>query len=359
MTDFVRSVSAYVLVLGVLVFFHELGHYSMARARGVVVEAFSIGFGPALLSWRAKSGTVWKLSALPLGGYVKMQGWGADADSPDAGPGSFSGASLGSKSLIIAAGPAANLLLAFLLFLGLFAFNGQSVVEPVLSQVVAGAPAARAGLQSGDRIVTLGAAKIGDFEDLQRTVVTHPGATLPATYLRGDRTEQTVIHIGSRNNSGAAIGWLGVEGDKVVTKHLGPLGVVSAAATTTWSGIRETLLGLWKLIVHQQGLRQLSGTIGIARLSGQVAALGFASLISFMALVSINLGLINLVPIPILDGGHLLFYAGEAIYGRPIPRRAQEFGLRCGFAVLLSLFVFTTVNDLTRLGALNWVASQF
>ena len=245
MIDFTRSIFAYVLVLGVLGFFHELGHYAMARARGVVVEAFSIGFGPALLSWRAKSGTVWKLSALPLGGYVKMQGWGADADSPNAGPGSFSGASLGSKAMIIAAGPAANLVLAFVLFLGLFAVNGQVLVEPVLSQVLAGAPAAQAGLRPGDRILRLGGVKISDFGDLQQAVVTHPAAALPVVYQRGGRTVQTVIHIGSRAAGGQTIGWLGVEGDKDVTKRLGPLGAVQAAANVTFSGIRQTLHGLW------------------------------------------------------------------------------------------------------------------
>jgi regulator of sigma E protease len=357
----IRSIFAYVLVLGVLVFFHELGHFSMARARGVVVEVFSVGFGPTLLSRRAKSGTLWKLSALPLGGYVKMQGWGAEpADAEVAAtPGSFSAATLGSKAMIIAAGPLANLVLAFVLFLLLFAWHGQTLVAPVLSQVQAGAPAAQAGLRAGDRIFSIGGQTIGDFEDLQRAVVPRPSTVLPLTYQRAGQTLQTVLHVGSRTEQGQAVGFLGVEGDQIVTKHLGPLGAVRAAAAETWAVTRATANGIWNLIVHQKGLRQLSGTIGIARLSGQVAAMGAASLISFMAMVSINLGLINLVPIPILDGGHLLFYAGEAIYGRPIPRRAQEVGLRFGFAVLLSLFVFTTVNDLTRLGALNWVVGQF
>ncbi len=361
MIETIRSILAYVLVLGVLVFFHELGHFSMARARGVVVEVFSIGFGPTLLSRRARSGTVWKLSALPLGGYVKMQGWGADPNdsSVAATPGSFSAASLGSKAMIIAAGPLANLVLAFVLFLGLFAWHGQTLVAPVLSQVQAGAPAAQAGLHAGDRILSIGGRTIGDFEDLQRVIMPRPSAMLPVRYQRAGATLQTMLHVGSRAELGQTVGFLGVEGDETVTKHLGPVGAAGAAAAETWDVTRATANGIWNLIVHQKGLRQLSGTIGIARLSGQVAALGVASLVSFMAMVSINLGLINLVPIPILDGGHLLFYAGEAVYGRPIPRRAQEAGLRFGFAVLLSLFVFTTVNDLTRLGALSWVVNQF
>jgi regulator of sigma E protease len=355
MTDLLRSVLAFIVVLGPLVFFHELGHFLMARARGVVVEAFSIGFGPALLSWKAKSGTVWKISALPLGGYVKMQGWGQEDDVAPV-PGSFGGAALGSKALIVAAGPVANLVLAFVLFAGLFAFAGQVQVAPVLSQITPGSPAAVGGLRAGDRIITAEGQQIRYFQDLQQIIEAHPDTELVFTLNRDGRVQQKQVRTGQKAEGGVEIGFLGVEGDQEVVQHFPLTGAVAAAGAETWNMMTATLTGLWNLAVHHTGVQDLGGPIRIAQLSGKVAALGVPSLISFIAMLSINLGLVNLVPIPILDGGHLLFYAGEAVYGRPIPRRAQEIGLRFGFALLLSLFAFTTFNDLTQMGALHWVA---
>jgi len=358
MIETLRSVLAFILVLGVLVFFHELGHYLAARSRGVVVEAFSVGFGPALVSWRARSGTLWKISALPLGGYVKMQGWGDSDDGKPALPGSFSATSLKSKALIVAAGPIANLILAFVLFLFLFLFAGEVVVQPVLSKVLPGAPAALAGLQAGDRVLAVDGKTIHDFDDLQAIIVAHPDTAMVFSISRAGKTLNLPVNIGDRNEDGELIGRLGVEGDQAATRRFGPVGAVREAGWQTWAMTSATFMGLYNLIVHHQGVQDLGGPLRIAQLSGKVAALGVASMVSFMAMLSINLGLVNLVPIPILDGGHLLFYAGEAIYGRPIPRRAQEYGLRFGFALLLSLFVFTTFNDLTQLGALHWISSQ-
>ncbi len=358
MTEMLRSILAFIVVLGPLVFFHELGHYLMARARGVVVEAFSIGFGPALLSWRAKSGTVWKISALPLGGYVKMQGWGQEDDAAPV-PGSFGGATLRSKALIVAAGPVANLILAFALFVGLFAIAGQTQVAPVLSQITPKSPAALGGLLPGDRILTAEGQPIHYFQDLQQIIEAHPDTELVFTLNRHGSVQQKQLRTGQKAEGGAEIGFLGVEGDQEVVQHFSLLSAVAAAGQETWSLITATLAGLWNLAVHHSGMQDLGGPLRIAQLSGKVAAMGVPSLISFIAMLSVNLGLVNLVPIPILDGGHLLFYAGEALYGRPIPRRAQEIGLRFGFALLLSLFAFTTFNDLTQMGALHWVAHLF
>jgi regulator of sigma E protease len=356
MTDFLRSILAFVVVLGVLVFFHELGHYLAARARGVVVEAFSVGFGPALLSWRAKSGTVWKISALPLGGYVKMQGWGQEDDGMPMLPGSFGGASLASRALIVAAGPFANLILAFSLFAGLFLIAGQVQVAPVLSKISAGSPAALGGLQAGDRILTANGKHIQYFGDLQQMIVTHPAAPLEITLSRDGTVQNKTVMTGTKQSGNMKIGFLGVEGDQEIMQRYSIPGAIAAAGTETWQVAVATLAGLYNLVVHHTGVQDLGGPLRIAQLSGQVAALGISSLVSFIAMLSINLGLVNLIPIPILDGGHLLFYAGEAVYGKPIPRRAQEIGLRFGFALLLSLFAFTTFNDLTQLGALHWVA---
>jgi regulator of sigma E protease len=356
MTDIFRSILAFIVVLGPLVFFHELGHFLMARARGVVVEAFSIGFGPALLSWKAKSGTVWKISALPLGGYVKMQGWGEAENDAEPQPGSFSNAKLGSKALIVAAGPVANLILAFVLFVGLFVIVGQVEVAPTLSKVTPGSPAALGGLLPGDRIITAEGQKIHYFQDLQQIIETHPNTELALTLNRAGNVLQQQVRTGQRAAGGVEIGFLGVEGDQEVVQHFSLPSAVGAAGSETWNVTTATVAGLWNLVVHHTGVQDLGGPIRIAQLSGKVASLGAASLISFIAMLSINLGLVNLVPIPILDGGHLLFYAGEAVYGKPVPRRAQEIGLRLGFALLLSLFAFTTFNDLTQMGAVHWMA---
>ncbi len=358
MIETVRSIVAYIVVLGILVFFHELGHYLAARARGVTVEAFSIGFGPALLSWRAPSGTVWKLSVLPLGGYVKMQGWGEEQDAPKL-PGSFAATSLGSKALIVAAGPVANLILAFFLFALLFAINGRVVVEPVISQVFPGSAAATGGLLPGDRIVNIGGHAIKNFDDMVDIIALHPDTEMVFRFERGKQLETRQITVGHKDFNGDEIGSLGIEGDQVTSQHFSVPGAIVAAAQETWTDTSTTLNGLYNLVVHQEGLHNLAGPLGIAQITGKVAAFGIPSLVNLLALLSINLGLVNLVPIPILDGGHLLFYGAEAIYGRPIPKRALDVGLRFGFAVILSLFVFTTFNDLTRLGAVHWVAHLF
>jgi regulator of sigma E protease len=358
MTDTIRSVLAYILVLGVLVFFHELGHYLAARARGVTVEAFSIGFGPALLCWRAKSGTVWKLSALPLGGYVKMQGWGEDQDAPKL-PGSFSATSLASKALIVAAGPIANLILAFLLFVGLFGINGRIVIQPVISQIIPNSAAAAGGLLPGDRILNIGGHNIKVFNDMVAIVAQHPDTEMVFSFERANHLQTKQITIGHTDEDGQEIGILGVIGANFTSQRFTLPGAIQAAAQETWTDITTTLTGIGNLIFHGEGLKNLSGPLGIAQITGKVATFGLPSLINLLALLSINLGLVNLIPIPILDGGHLLFYAAEAIYGRPIPKRAMEVGLRFGMAVILSLFVFTTFNDLTRMGAIHWVAHLF
>jgi regulator of sigma E protease len=360
MLETIRSIAAYVIDLGILIFFHELGHFLAARSQGVVVETFSIGFGPALLSWRSRAGTVWQLSALPLGGYVKMQGWGMPADDEPVLPGSFSAASLPSKALIVAAGPAANVLLAFLIFAGLFMTVGRDVMQPVLSTVVAGSPAARGGLQAGDRVTAIDGVPIATFNQMQDLIVAHPGGTLTFTVARHGAPVTDQVTLGSAEaGGGKKIGHLGVGGDDYVAQHFSPPAAIAAAGQETWNDSAEMLTGLWNLAVHHIGVDQLAGPLGIAQITGKVAAQGVVSIISLVALLSINIGLINLVPIPILDGGHLLFYAAEAIYRRPIPARAMEVGMRAGLAIILTLVVVTTFNDLTRMGAVTWVAHLF
>lgn len=357
MPHFLQSVLAFLAVLGVLVFVHEFGHYLAARWRGVHVEVFSIGFGPAIATWRDRVGTVWKLAWLPLGGYVKLHG----QERPEEADGSarrtqpipgrvFHEKSVGSRAIVVAAGPLANFLLAIVLFAALFATAGRPIMLPVVSEVLADSAAAHAGLLKDDRILAIGATPVGSFEDIQRIVTAHPAERLTVTVRRGDATLALPVLTGARKSDGREVGMLGIAGGQVEYQRLPLPQAILGGVTQTWQVTRDTLVSVGEMITGERGTADLGGPLRIAQLSGQVAALGVASLVSFIALLSVNLGLINLFPIPVLDGGHLLFYLAEAIRGRPIPPRAQEYGLRAGLALIAALFIFATWNDLTHLG---------
>lgn len=360
--EFFRNVGAFLVVLGVLVFVHELGHYLAARWRGVHVETFSIGFGRALLQWTDRVGTVWKLAWIPLGGYVKLHGQERPEDVSQEEraawmPGrTFHGKPVLSRAIVVAAGPLANFLLAAVLFSVLFAVAGRPVSLPVIGEVMPGSAAAAGGLEAGDRVLSIGGATVTRFEDLQRIVAGAPDKTLAIRVLR-DGQEQTVqVHTAEREGAlGRRVGVLGVKGGAAEFKQLDPLSAVAAGVEQTWDVTVQTVQGLGQMLSGARSADELSGPLGIAQLSGQVASLGIASLVSFIAVLSVNLGLINLFPIPILDGGHLILYLLEAVRGRPIPPRMQEIGFRAGFAVLAGLFVFATWNDLTHLGLFRWV----
>jgi regulator of sigma E protease len=352
----------FAIVLGVLVFFHELGHYLAARWRGVYVETFSIGFGRALATWTDRQGTVWKLSWLPLGGYVKLHG---QEQPEDAAPAvraawqsgrTFHEKGVGSRAIVVAAGPIANFLLAAVLFAGLYAVAGLPVTLPVVGDVLAGSAAERAGLQTGDRIESIDAGSVTRFEDIQREIAAHPAQHLMLQVRRGDAVQQLPVTTDARDSGGRRVGSLGITAKTTEFRHVSIGGALVAGVTQTWDVTYQTLVGVWQMVSGSRGTEDLGGPLRIAQLSGQVAQLGFASLVSFIAVLSVNLGLINLFPIPILDGGHLLFYFAEAVRGRPLPIRAVEYGTRAGFALLVGLFVFATWNDLSHLGLVRWVA---
>jgi regulator of sigma E protease len=360
--DFVRSAAAFVVVLGVLVFVHELGHYLAARWRGVRVEAFSIGFGQAITSWTDRHGTVWKLGWLPLGGYVKLHGQERPQDVADEvraqwTPGqTFHDKPVLSRAIVVAAGPIANFILAMVLFAGLFIVLGTPVSLPVVGAVLPNSAASRAGLMVDDRIISIGGETIHTFEDVQHVITIHPAETLPVVINR-DGADQTVeVTTDSRISAGHQVGLLGVRGGAMEYRHISVPAAIWGGVTQTWTITAETFSGLAEMAGGSRGTDELGGPLRIAQLSGQIAQLGAASLISFIAVLSVNLGLINLFPIPVLDGGHLLFYLAEALRGRPLPQRAQEYGFRAGLAFLACLFVFATWNDLTHLGLFHWVA---
>ncbi len=366
-----RTPLAFALVLGVLVFIHELGHYLAARWQGVHVEVFSIGFGRPLLRWHDRVGTEWRLCALPLGGYVKPHGFeGPEEATPEAQAAwqagrTFHDKTVGARAIVIIAGPVFNFLLAMVLFTALFATVGRPVgaaietMAPVVGEVIAASPASRAGLRAGDRIVSIDGVAMPTIRAVQQRVSEDAGQRMTVRVERGAASRVLPITIGSRNaggGSGRRRGVIGVYFEAPATKPL-PLGrAIVGGVGETWNVSAQTLAGLWKMITGHASADQLGGPLRIAQLSGQVAQLGFASLVGFIALLSINLGLINLFPIPVLDGGRLVFYAFEAARGRPVPREVQEYGFRAGFALIACLFLFVTFNDLSHLGLFQWVA---
>ena len=361
----VRAVAAFAVVLGGLVFIHELGHYLAARWRGVHVEAFSIGFGPRLFGWVDRVGTEWKLSLLPLGGYVKLHGAQRPEDVAEEDRAAYQMGrtlfekSVASRAIVVAAGPAANFVLAVVLFAGLFGFVGRPVAQSVVSTLVAGGAAEVAGLHVGDRIEAVGGKPTPHFEDLQAVVSASPGQRLDVSVVRDGVAQVVPVVVGSRGAAGHEVGVLGIGSSAAEFQRVGPGEAVLDGFGQTWKVMRQTVAGYGQIFSGQVSTRELSGPLGIAQMSGQVAELGVASLVSFIALLSVNLGLINLFPIPVLDGGYLLFYAAEAIRGRPIPVRALEYGFRAGFALIACLFVVVTWNDLSHLGLMRWVASLF
>ncbi len=355
-----HTIGSFVLVLGVLVSIHELGHYIAARVCGVHVEVFSLGFGPALKSWYDKRGTEWRISLLPLGGYVRMHGMTADAANEARASGTPYRAAqayiekpVASRAFVAAAGPMANFLLAVVLFAGLLGIQGRPVDLPVVGEVSPNTAAATAGLQSGDVIRTVDGVPIADFSQLRDIVQVSTGRDLLLAVQRGTQHMSVKVHILPGGANGA--GLLGVTSGKAQAVPVGPFWAIIGGFTETWNTFAAQVGGLVAVITSGAGVRDLGGPIMIAHLSGQVADLGIGSLIKFMALLSVNLGLVNLLPIPVLDGGHLMFYAAEALRGRPVPARTQEYGYRLGLAFIVCLFLMISINDLKREGAFLWV----
>ena len=358
--DLIRAVAAFAAVLGVLVFVHELGHYLAARWCRVHVEVFSIGFGRALTSWRDRHGTVWKVAWLPLGGYVKLHGQERPQDVPPEVraswiPGrTFHDKSVGARAIIVGAGPIANFLLAMVLFAAVFATAGKPTTQPIVSEVLPGSAASRGGLMVGDRVQSIAGEPIHDFADIQRIIAVHPDETLALVIQRNGATQPMSVHTDVRPGHGRPVGLLGIAG-VIDYQHYSLGEAIIGGVQQTWDVTADTMHGLAQMITGRRSTEDLGGPLRIAQLSGQVAELGIASLVSFAALLSVNLGLINLFPIPVLDGGHLVFYFAEALRGRPIPPRAQEYSFRAGVAVLATLFIFATWNDLTQIGLFRWV----
>jgi regulator of sigma E protease len=351
----------FLVILTVLVFVHELGHYWVAKRNGVRVDVFSIGFGRELFGWTDRAGTRWKFSAIPLGGYVKMFGeMGVATDEGDEVPltpaqkaVSFHHKTLGQRAAIVVAGPAANFIFAVLVLGVLYGLVGTGTPLSAVGQVQAGSAAERAGLQTGDLIVAVAGAPVASFEDLRTAIQSRAGVETPLA-VRRDGQSLTLVAVpdaASDSGAGAKIGRLGVGPDpqQVTFQRHGPL-------DAAWMGVERTASLTWQILEYvgrvitgNEAADQLGGPIRIAQMSGEVSQGGLVNVLFFMAALSINLGLINLFPIPMLDGGHLAFYLYEWVRGRPLGPRALEYGFRIGLALVLSLVLFVTWNDLMHL----------
>jgi regulator of sigma E protease len=356
---FAWMVLGFVVVLTVLVFVHEFGHYWIARHNRVKIDVFSIGFGPELFGWTDRAGTRWKISAFPLGGYVKMFG---DADPTSGLPltsserlteadreKSFYCKPLGQRAAIVAGGPLANFLFAIVVLAALYMTFGQPYTPAKVGKVLPDSAAAAAGLKAGDQIARLDGQAINRFEDIQQLVELNPNVPMTIVIRRGGdlvTLQVTPRLVTEKDRLGThRIGQLGIEGGPVEYIRRSPPQAVWRAVEETWNLSATTLDAVWQMVIGKRSADELGGPVKIAQISGEVIQLGIGPLLWFMALLSVNLGLINLFPVPVLDGGHLLFYAAEAIRGKPLGQRAQEYGFRVGLALVLTLMVFATWND--------------
>lgn len=361
----------FLVVLTVLVFVHEMGHYLAARRCGIRVEVFSVGFGPELFGWNDRTGTRWKLSIIPVGGYVKM--FGEMQTHPEDGAGhapltpeevavSFDGKSLPKRAFVVAAGPVANFVFAIVVLAGMFMTVGQPYTPADIGQVIPGSAAERAGFKPGDMIVSIDGETIERFEQVVRAVQLHPGIPLEFGVERDGKLVHLkaipdVLDRKDRFGNPQRIGRLGVSrtGRDMKLIRYDP-------ATAVWRATRETYVltdsifsAIWQIVRGTRTTKELGGPIRIAQMSGDVWQTGFISVLMFATVLSINLGLINLFPVPMLDGGHLLFYGIEALRGRPLGARAQDVGIRIGVGMVLALMVFATWNDLVQLRVVDFI----
>lgn len=367
--SFLFSAIWFVVILTVLVFVHEFGHYFIARWNRVRVEVFSIGFGPELFGWRDRAGTRWKFSTIPLGGYVKMFG-DSDASSglPTAGLArlapaerevSFHYKRLGQRAAIVSAGPIANFLFAIIVLALLFMTYGQPFTPADVGQVQPGSAAEQGGVRAGDEIVAIDGRTVHRFEDVQQAVRLNPNVPMTMVVRRDGREETLHVtpsrtELTDRFGNRYEIGLLGIARSGMEYVKRDPATAVVQAGAETWNLTTGTLQAMWQIIKGTRATDELGGPLRIAQMSGEVAQGGVVAVLWFMAVLSINLGLINLFPVPVLDGGHLLFYAAEALRGKPLGQRAQEYGFRIGLALVLTLMVFATWNDLVHIGIGSW-----
>ena len=359
------TVLAFALVIGSLVTLHELGHYLAGRWFGVKADAFSFGFGRELAGFTDKRGTRWKISMLPFGGYVKFAGDMNPASQPDPDwmllpaeerEKTFQAKPLWQRAIIVAAGPVMNFLIAIVILGSFAAIYGTATIPPVVGSVTQGSAAAKAGLQPGDRIVALGGRAIDSFEDMAAFTMVRAGAPIRVDYVRDRQNASADTVLGAdvlkdRFGNETRRGLLGIgPSDQILRTPVAWWQAPAAGVERTFKILGMMTDAIGQMIMGRVSVRQLSGPLGIAKISGESLAMGPDEFIGFIAFISINLGFINLLPVPITDGGHLLFYGIEAIRRRPVEPQVMEWAFRGGLAVILALFLLGTINDLGAFG---------
>ncbi len=366
-TGVLWTILFFLLAIGPLVFVHEMGHYLVGRWCGVKAEVFSIGFGQEVRGWTDQRGTRWKVGWLPLGGYVRFAGDMSPASEPSeewkALPlaeraQTFQAKALWQRAAIVLAGPVTNFLLAILLYIGIFAFVGEQQTPNIIGAVQPKSAAAAAGFKVGDRVIAIDGRAIARFTDIGRYVELRPKQLMtfdivrngaPIKIVAAPAEDRTIDRFGNK----ASRGLMGLGSVKPVLVDLSIAELPGAAVRQTFSVLQSMVDGLGQLITGRRSLSELGGPLMIANYSGQTASLGIVAFIAFIALISINLGFINLLPIPTLDGGHLFFYAIEAVIRRPVGVFVQEWAFRSGFLLLMALMLFATFNDLASFGLWN------
>ncbi|MGP9810748.1 RIP metalloprotease RseP [Rhodopseudomonas sp. NSM] len=366
----VGYVVPFLFVLTIVVFFHELGHFLVARWNGVRVLTFSLGFGPEIAGFNDRHGTRWKLSAIPLGGYVKFFGDESEASTPSSESlskmseaersVSFHHKKVGPRAAIVVAGPLANFILAVVLFTFLFSVFGVPSTSARVDNIQPGSAAEAAGFKPGDVVVAIDGSAIQNFQEMQRTVSIEAGRELNFTVKRGSeivelKATPELREIKDRFGNAQRLGILGISrstaANEVTTERLNPPAAFWMGIKETWFVVDRTFSYIGGLFAGREAADQLGGPLRIAQISGQVATIGFTPLLHLAAVLSISIGLLNLFPVPLLDGGHLMFYAIEAVRGRPLSERAQEVGFRIGLGLVLMLMVFATYNDILHLAS--------
>ncbi|VAV91423.1 Intramembrane protease RasP/YluC, implicated in cell division based on FtsL cleavage [hydrothermal vent metagenome] len=360
---FMLAAISFIGLLTVIVFIHEMGHFLVGRWCGAKIDVFSVGFGREIYGWNDKHGTRWRVAWIPMGGYVKFSGDANAASMPDENavkdPTTFHGRPLWQRAAIVAAGPMANFLLSIVIFAGIYTIVGKQMIEPIVSGLVKDGAAEKAGILAGDKIISIDGSKVVSFYDIPRLISDKQGVEVSVTVKRnGEEIKIGVTPTSREVNDGMGgkidIALLGVQrsvnGD-VVYERKNIFQALVMGTTETWSIITRSLSYIKGMFVGTVSTDQLAGPIGIAQLTGNVASISFLALVQLGAILSISIGLINLFPIPMLDGGHLLYYLVEAVRGKALSQKAQEFGFMVGFAVVVSLMLFATKNDLfLRLG---------
>ena len=362
----------FLFILTIIVFIHELGHFLVARWCGVTVKTFSVGFGREIFGFDDSKGTRWRFAWIPLGGYVKFlddenaasvpDRDAFDAMSEEERQGSFQGKPVGQRAAIVAAGPIANFILAIGIFAFIFATVGQRTTIARVDEIAANSAAQEAGFEVGDVIFEINNRKIDTFAEMQQIVSSSPGEELSfkvkrnnsdITLLATPKREEITDRFGNKLN----IGLLGIrrttKPEDWTYEQYDPLTATGMGVERTWFVITSTMDYIRKVIVGSESANQLGGPIRIPQVSGQVATDGWLPLLNLTAILSISIGLLNLFPVPMLDGGHLLFYFIEFVRGRPLNERTQEFGFRIGLALVLMLMIFATWNDLVHLLSLG------